>query len=1475
MSYIGNIEVPEVVSSGTFPIAPEFGYGYAQSPDVVVHQFGSSNAKIEQRFYRGSNAKHFVVRRSRLSEAGRIALRDFWEGKYGAYGAFTYNCPNDTGVGTTAYTVRFADEPLSWEFLADTVSSIGVTLIEIPTTAPTYTVNSTSTRFPSSDLQSALLSQTQEIIPMIKVQPRTVGYPAIYVSDRNCTIGGQLYQPRLINFDGISQGIGGESDQASFTFGNADRVMRSLANDTDLTRASIEFSLYHVGTGIKLDLWKGEVISWDMDAGPDFRVQAADGIYELTLPYPCRRVSRTCWKQYNDGNGCPYATQSTGLDTTHFPTVSAGSCDRGYDTANGCLGHGMKRYFGGILAKPQTAPTTNPWYASPKFTGTPSASKSFISESIYDSVMAEIYCNNPSYVDENSVTKYGMPVQCKMATGRDEGNRYQALGVVGEGPLTFGTGGALDGMTAITSGERSIPGNDPAGSSDYFSLAIDGDQTGGSWRKVYTGGKTYDDNFAAGTAALVIKREDDNGLQLSTLNNHTMQAIITYGLRGWVWTGAGARSWVVLVNPVWIAINMMLKALGLRYANAATAEAYFDVTAAVAAAAICATSVTKLIGAGSEAQFTFQGVIDGEKPLRDWIQDVLQNCVGYYTWSFGKLKIGIRSNSSTVEAFTDGNILFKSLQLSPNRPAYNYLTAYFPDAEYKFASNSVTVYDQDHASLIGGAAAPLFLKAQINLAGTSTKSQAARIATERLREELGGINASQWKAARNLSYKTTVLALNVDPGMVCSMTNADMPGGAGEFRVTGWRLNSDYSIDIAGRTTVDEMYDLTVGPKPADVDADPVPVEVEITEAPLTATNTLLSDIASDDKLTPSEKQSVRLQWNVVAAEKAGIDAQADTFGVTTEKTTYDNYFTLLADYLNGGTTWVSGVPLWLSNAELGTTTDIVGTLFRAYWSNYYTARTLLLNKIADVARVNAATAQGTANTAVSDAATAQAVAEVAYQEASDAAAAALAAGTLADSANTLALAIDDIVDDVVNAGTNTLKAEKITEAGGAGLNMSRLIGQLIDTQIEDEAVTLSKLRIVPNNLNPDPYFLDEGIWTIPANTWQFMAAAAANLAETMGCRKILHLTSAVYTGTGAEIATPILIPFTGPGQSLRLRATVYNTSNQQGIAIVNFLDSASAQLDGIFVISEPGAGLETLSVIDTVPAETAWLQFRVYNAGGSTFSGIFAAGGIKLDIASDSYLIVDGAILTRHVLADQITAAKMYVTDLAAINATLGNVTSGVITSSTFRTTADGAGNYMELSGQTFKGLDTDDNVIWEMTPSDGFLSLIDMTDTSYRVLISAFMADASPIFTYHANPAHANDGAGQAAAKADAIAYMLANMTTDITGLFPAKTRYALVQINPSISSTYNFVGRLGPIEVTAGTWHATGSPHWDFEVLWSARSIPFTFMFPTGYAYADSRMYIVPIQYDASDNAYVRFGYTSRSGVSGEAWLLGPIA
>lgn len=840
--YLGNVEIPDIVASGVFPVVPDYGFGVAQAPRVAIHQFGSGNAKIEQRFLLGTGSRRFTVRRLQMNEADRIALRNFWEIAYGPYGAFTYNAPNTNGIGTTAHTCRFVNEPLSWEYLSDCISSVGVTLIEIPDPedAPVYNLVDTLTRFPSYALEQALLSQVQTVIPLVKIQPRESGYPGIYVSDRRCTIGEQLYQPRLVDFDGIAQGMGGESDQAQFNFGNADRVMRDLTNDVDIFRAGIEFSLFHVGTGLLLNLWKGEIVDWSMDSGPVFTVTAADGLYELTLPYPTRKISRSCWKCFDDGLGCPFTAQSTGMDTEHFETAESSSCDKGYDTPNGCLAHGMKHYFGGVLAEPQGVRikdnSTGVWgFGRSQFTST-----SIISDSIYDQVIPEIYTDDETWTDSEGNTMVGMPVNCKIAAGREESDFYQALGIIGIGPITLHpdmSRHTLDGQNNHgfpgKNGFRWVPGNDPAGQYDFFSLdAVAGFLSGLDWRKVVAGSSVFTDNFSAGVAFLTIRRTDEKGIQLSRAIDHQIQAVVLKGLQGWIWTAPGYRYLAHLTNPIWIVVNALLRARGLQFADAAACESYFDVDSAIAAAAVCNDWVSPLIGTGLEKQFKFRGVLQEQKPLRDWIQEILMNCLGYYTFAFGKLKLGVRCNSSVREAFAPGNILFNSLQLSPLKPSFNHLTANFADREYNFSGNNVSIYDVDHARLIGGENTPQILTSSMNLSGTCTKSQAARIITTRLREELGGINAEHRKAGRSLAFKTTVLALKVEPGMVCSLSHPDMPDGwidgapeeqYGEFRVTAWRLNKDYSIDVAGRTTVDEMYDLTVGPKPADVVAGAIP----------------------------------------------------------------------------------------------------------------------------------------------------------------------------------------------------------------------------------------------------------------------------------------------------------------------------------------------------------------------------------------------------------------------------------------------------------------------------------------------------------------------------------------------------------------------------------------------------------------------------------------------------------------------------
>src|SRR5579862_8681067 len=225
---IGRITVPALVDSGlTFPFTSDFGYGFTQERPIVVHRFGELDAKAEQRFAVGIGPRKFSLRRQHLSMRDRNTLAAFWESVQGSWKSFTYNVPN-ADQSTTATKVTWEYAPLTFNYLVN-ACQVGCNFIEVPdpASAPTYPINSTCVRFPSSALETALLSQVQQIIPLIHIRVREAAVPDIYLSDRRCTVGGQLYLPRVLGLGEpgsdviLTQDIRGTADNVRFTFGNA------------------------------------------------------------------------------------------------------------------------------------------------------------------------------------------------------------------------------------------------------------------------------------------------------------------------------------------------------------------------------------------------------------------------------------------------------------------------------------------------------------------------------------------------------------------------------------------------------------------------------------------------------------------------------------------------------------------------------------------------------------------------------------------------------------------------------------------------------------------------------------------------------------------------------------------------------------------------------------------------------------------------------------------------------------------------------------------------------------------------------------------------------------------------------------------------------------------------------------------------------------------------------------------------------
>ena len=117
--------------------------------------------------------------------------------------------------------------------------------------------------------------------------------------------------------------------------------MTQLANDTDLKYAEIDLCLFHVNSGILLQLWKGVIQNFTSDGTPIFPVTCSDGFFQIMNQYPERQISRQCWKTYNDGVNCPWATKGRSASAVTAAGGDPASCDYYLESANGCQVHGM------------------------------------------------------------------------------------------------------------------------------------------------------------------------------------------------------------------------------------------------------------------------------------------------------------------------------------------------------------------------------------------------------------------------------------------------------------------------------------------------------------------------------------------------------------------------------------------------------------------------------------------------------------------------------------------------------------------------------------------------------------------------------------------------------------------------------------------------------------------------------------------------------------------------------------------------------------------------------------------------------------------------------------------------------------------------------------------------------------------------------------------------------------------------------
>jgi hypothetical protein len=110
-----------VTNSGqTCPLITQHPFGFSVERPVIVHRFGSFDAKQEQRYYVGIGPRKFQLKHSNLNWAESNQLKAFWESMQGPWQAFTYTVPNPDET-TTGALLTFEQTPVQSDFPQGTV----------------------------------------------------------------------------------------------------------------------------------------------------------------------------------------------------------------------------------------------------------------------------------------------------------------------------------------------------------------------------------------------------------------------------------------------------------------------------------------------------------------------------------------------------------------------------------------------------------------------------------------------------------------------------------------------------------------------------------------------------------------------------------------------------------------------------------------------------------------------------------------------------------------------------------------------------------------------------------------------------------------------------------------------------------------------------------------------------------------------------------------------------------------------------------------------------------------------------------------------------------------------------------------------------------------------------------------------------------------------------------------------------------
>lgn len=710
--------------------------------------------------------------------------------------------------------------------------------------------------FPSALYRQALRQRCVVLVPLIEITlPSDANgstVPTGYMSDRNITIGSQLYQRRLIDWSGIKfqQGNaaasgGTQTQTATFTLSNVDRVLESAARAHAFYRGILAFKVHAPwvlanGGSVSDSIykyWQGFIASFKLNEDK-MELTVKDGYFGLTRPSPRRRLGRDCDNMFDDGLRCPYSgyehkgagtgsivpiSDLTGIvaetpfdfdqnlqsgEGYHaFPGFT--SCDKSFTA---CKLRGMARFFGGMRY-------VSSW-AGVHADDNPYASYSSPNDSVFNAALLRVY-GEGRFVLSPPLFQY-----------RPEKQYTAAECIISAGPI----GSSVDGISnSTTIGYIYLNGVGPhAGqfpTTAGFGVSRSAGRIGETLQWEQIGGDLRQSNapgdppiYFNGIAGAFIRSQiQDSGINNPQVTNTSYSPqgapsvqleLISGGLSVWNYFDPTTRSRHPSDNASWTVLDIVLDALDLTYSSPAVHGTIADLQSFCDHSAFCEETVTDLVTGSLSFRYQSRGVFAETRPALDNIDAALKDCSSYRVWRQGKIVIAPFAGGHLDNTVRPGfqefvNVVDGSLDTESIEPTANEYRMNFSDQDFDFAKNTATVYSESFQRFSGLLGHRDILSQSISLTTTFTTDQATRLGAIQLRYDIGGTVQSQWQHLRKGTHASTFMMAECEPGDITHIAHTMVPGGGSWIRLEGVELQKDWKLKFDWRTFRISDYDDT------------------------------------------------------------------------------------------------------------------------------------------------------------------------------------------------------------------------------------------------------------------------------------------------------------------------------------------------------------------------------------------------------------------------------------------------------------------------------------------------------------------------------------------------------------------------------------------------------------------------------------------------------------------------------------------